>query len=107
MTRPYSEEFLLKLGQQPSGDNQPDLGIRLAKACVASRLPAAYVAKALDVSKLTIHHWFRGQSMRSTLREPVAKLITALESGLKSGSLPVRNIAEARIYLQNFSGREI
>ena len=49
MPRSYGDKFLVALK-----DGDPTrLGVKLGRVCVEANLPAAYVAKALDVSRMT------------------------------------------------------
>ena len=61
MSRPYSPQFLSGLNQ---ADDTYRIGYRMAKLCVTARLPAKYVAAAMEVSRATIHNWFRGAVLR-------------------------------------------
>ena len=54
MARPYSEEFLLDL----KNFDPKRLGVRLAKLCVKSNLPAQYVAEVFEVSRMEFDRIF-------------------------------------------------
>ena len=59
MPRTYSEKFLKELMvADPSS-----IGVRLGRLCVDANLPAAYVAMALECSRMTVYSWFRGRGV--------------------------------------------
>lgn len=97
MPRSYSEELVRHLLS-----SVPDrtLGEALGTACIAANLPAIYVAKVLEVSRMTIHSWFRGKPIRPANMERAERFYNKLSADLESGTLPVKNLAEAREYLQ-------
>lgn len=103
MSRAYGHKFLLGLADASPGR----LGIRLARACVEANLPATYVAKALEVSRMSIYSWFRGQGIREEKRESVEAFLKILQEDLDNGRLPVTSNQEGRRYIQNITGVEI
>jgi hypothetical protein len=60
MARPYSEQFLLALRKA----DPTRIGVQLGRVCVKANLPTTYVAEAFNVSRMSIHSWFRGQYVR-------------------------------------------
>lgn len=105
MARPYSEAFLRKLSSDQNEFN--NLGIQLAKVCTKANLPMLYVAKALDVSKLTVFHWFRGRDIRQVRRPKVYAFIALTERDTADGKLPAVNIKAAKAYIEDMIGHEI
>lgn len=103
MTRPYSEKFLNELEINSSNK----LGVELARVCVKAKLPAAYVAKALGISRVTAYSWFRGQGMREEKRSTIEALIAILKQDLDAGILPVPSIADAKAYIESVVGEKI
>ena len=102
MPRMYGHKFLLGLK-----DGDPNrLGIRLARACVDANLPASYVAKALEVSRMTMYSWFRGQGIREEKRGSVEAFLKILEQDTDEGRLPTNSMHEARRYIQDVIGVE-
>jgi len=97
MPRPYSDKFLLGLNHADS-DN---LGVQLAKICVKSNLPTMYVADSFNVSRMSIHNWFRGNYIRQKNIKKIEKFINLIEEGLADGILPAINFPEAREYLES------
>lgn len=103
MPRVYGHKFLLEL---QNGD-PVRLGTQLGRACVEANLPAAYIAKTLEVSKTTIYAWFRGQGVRENKRATIEALIRMIEEGLQSGLLPATSVSSAKLYLRDTIGVEI
>lgn len=105
MPRTYSEAFLRKLSEDTN--EQHNLGIELAKACTGANLPMLYVAKALDVSKLTIFHWFRGREVRAVRRPRVQAFIALVGQDTAAGMLPAANMKAAKAYIEDMIGHDI
>jgi len=103
MARPYSEKFLLELSEN-TGEG---LGVQLAKLCVKANLPATYVAVALETTRTTVYSWFRGQGIREEKRKTVETFIQLVREDLEKEVLPVRNMLEARQYIEKVSGLTI
>ncbi len=77
-----------------------DLGRELARVCVAAKLPAAYVAIALETTRLTVFHWFRGRQIRAKTRPAVQAFINLVERDLAEGMLPARTVPAAKTYVE-------
>ncbi len=103
MPRTYSDKLLIGL-QQADGSL---LGVQLGRLCVEVNLPVAYVAKALEVSRTTVHLWFRGQAMHESRRKVVTAFIYLVEQDMKNGNLPATNLKWAKKYLEDMIGRNI
>lgn len=57
------------------------LGVVLGRICIERDLPVAEVAKAIEVSRATIYHWFGGKwSPSSKCKMKIAEYIARLES---------------------------
>lgn len=95
MARPYSEQFLLNLNK---GD-PTRIGVQLGKVCVKANLPTTYVAKAFDVSRMSIHSWFRGQYVREKNYERILRFIEKINDALEQGILPASSTKVAKDYL--------
>ena len=95
MARPYSERFLLDLNKA----DPTRIGVQLGKVCVKANLPTSYVAKAFDVSRMSIHSWFRGQYIREKNYIKIDKFIKLVEEAMQNGELPVEDIAKAKEYI--------
>jgi len=83
MARPYSERFLLDLHKA----DPTRIGVQLGKVCVKANLPTSYVAEVFDVSRMSIHNWFRGQYVREKNYERIAKFIGQVDKALERGIL--------------------
>jgi hypothetical protein len=83
------------------------LGKDLGAVCVKANLPASYVAVVLDVSRITIHSWFRGGTIRPRKREKVETFIKLVEEDMEKGLLPAKSLRDAKAYLGDMIGRPI
>ena len=102
MARPYSERFLLDLHKA----DPTRIGVQLGKVCVKANLPTSYVAEVFDVSRMSIHNWFRGQYVREKNYERIAKFIDQVDEALERGILPAPTMKVAKNYL-NAIGKDI
>ena len=97
MSRSYSQEFRLELYK---GDTK-SLGVALGVACVEANLPAKYVAPVLNVSRMTIHSWFRGSAIRHRHHKLVSALISIIREDMSKGVLPAKSVADAKGWLRS------
>lgn len=95
MARPYSERFLLDLHKA----DPTRIGVQLGKVCVKANLPTSYVAEVFEVSRMSIHNWFRGQYVREKNYERIAKFIGQVDKALERGVLPAPTMKVAKNYL--------
>jgi hypothetical protein len=103
MSRTYSEAFLIELHKA----NPNRAGTALALACVKANLPAKYVAKALEVTRMTVFSWFRGKPIRHKNLLKVETFTDLVESDTAKGILPAKNTAAAKAYIEEMIGRPI
>lgn len=103
MARPYGEKFLLNLQK---ADNTR-LGVQLGRLCVEANLPAAYVAKALETSRISIYNWFRGGGIRESKRRVVEVFIDLVRQDMKAGYLPAPTTLDAKMYIEFMIGIKI
>jgi hypothetical protein len=103
MPRTYGDKFLLQLQQA----DPTLLGVRLGHLCVEANLPVAYIAPALEVSRNTVHAWFRGQMMNESKRKIVEAFMYLIEQDMKNGTLPALNLKRAKSYVEGMIGRKI
>ena len=96
MARPYSEQFLLGLRKA----DPTRIGVKLGKVCVKANLPTTYVAEAFNVSRMSIHSWFRGQYVREKNYERITKFIELVNKGLDKGVLPAVTSTDARNFIE-------
>jgi hypothetical protein len=104
MSRPYSPQFLSGLNK---ADDTYRIGYKMAKLCVAAKLPAKYVAVALEVSRATIHNWFRGAVLRGKNEDMALAFIRLVQKDLEAGVLPAKSVKEAKAYIEDMIGRTI
>ena len=104
MSRPYSTKFLSSLDD---ADDTYRIGYRVAKLCVTANLPAKYVAEALEVSRATVHNWFRGAVLRGKNEDIALAFIRLVEKDLEAGVLPAKSVKEAKAYIEDMIGRSI
>ena len=104
MPRPYSDKFLRDLSENVEENN---IGVELGRLCVAANLPATYVAVALEASRMTVYSWFRGQDIRKKRRKEIRVFIDILKVDTERGVLPVKDIQEAKVYIENLAGVRI
>ena len=102
MSRSYSEAFLIELHKA----NPNRAGTALALACVKANLPAKYVAMTLEVTRMTVFSWFRGQPIRHKNLLKVETLTDLIESDTAKGILPARTVKDAKAYLEDMVGRK-
>jgi hypothetical protein len=96
MARPYSEQFILSLNKA----DPTRAGVQLGKVCVKANLPITHVAKALDVSRMSVHSWFRGQYVREQYYERIIKFIDKVNNDIDNNILPAMSIQDAKKYLE-------
>jgi hypothetical protein len=96
MPRPYSDEFLLSLNTLDA----ERLGVQLAKKCVSANLPALYVARAFNVSRMTIHSWFRGQYIRDKNCTKINNFIKIVDKEFDEGTLPAITFTDAKKFIE-------
>jgi hypothetical protein len=97
MARPYSEQFLISLQKA----DPTRIGVQLGKICVKANLPTTYVAEAFNVSRMSIHSWFRGQYVREKNYERITKFIELVNKGLDKGTLPAMSPTDAKDFISS------
>jgi hypothetical protein len=95
MARPYSEQFLISLQKA----DPTRIGVQLGRICVKANLPTTYVAEAFNVSRMSIHSWFRGQYVREKNYERITKFIELVNKGLDKGVLPALTTTDAKNFI--------
>lgn len=103
MPRSYSHRFLLAL-QHADGER---LGVKLGRLCVEANLPASYVAKALETSRISLYNWFKGKGIREDKRRIIEVFMDLVEQDMKSGVLPATNNLAAKFYIESMIGVKI
>jgi hypothetical protein len=103
MPRPYGDKLLRQL-------NNPEkitLGVELGRLCVQANLPAAYVAVALECSRMSVYSWFRGTGIREDHRKRVEAFMSLVETDLSEGVLPAKSVMDAKRYVESLIGVEL
>jgi len=100
MARPYGEKFLKAL----YAADERQLGVQLGRLCVKANIPASYVAPALEVTRMTIYLWFRGQDIRAKTRKRVEVMIDLMTKDFDAGILPVKTNFDAKLYIEGLVG---
>jgi hypothetical protein len=103
MSRSYSQKFLLALNK----NDKTGPGVDLGKLCVEYNLPASYVAKVLDVTRMTVYSWFHGRAIRVSLLPKVEALSKLLREDAAAGKLPAKNNVDAKLYLESMIGTSL
>jgi hypothetical protein len=104
MSRPYSTKFLSEL---ENADDSYRIGYKMAKLCVSANLPAKYVGAALEISRATVHNWFRGAIPRGKNQDMALAFIRLVQKDLEAGVLPAKSVKEAKAYIEDMIGRPI
>lgn len=104
MSRPYSTKFLSEL---ENADDSYRIGYKMAKLCVSANLPAKYVGAALEISRATVHNWFRGAIPRGKNQDMALAFIRLIQKDLDAGVLPAKSVKEAKAYIEDMIGRPI
>lgn len=104
MPRTYSQELIDEVNSRDPSYNS---GIALAQACIKANLPAKYVAVALNVSRMTVHSWFRGAPIREKNKRRVEVFTDLVESDTAKGFLPAPTTKEAKAYIEEMIGKAI
>ncbi len=102
MPRPYSQKFIEGLDKDTHR-----IGVLLARECVRANLPAKYVAKAMKVSRATVHNWFRGRILRDKHELVALAFISLMKKDTRDGVLPVKSMKEAKAYIEDVIGEPI
>jgi hypothetical protein len=95
MARPYSDKFLIGL---KSADDER-VGIQLAKVCVEAKFPALYIANYFEVTRMTVHGWFRGKYISEKNCIRIQRFIKEIKKDLENDLLPAASAKIARAYL--------
>jgi hypothetical protein len=95
MARPYSEKYLLSIDKL----DPTRAGVQLGKLCVQANLPITYIAKAFNVSRMSIHSWFRGQYIREKNYFKIDNFLKIVQTELDKGSLPAPSLEEAKKFI--------
>ena len=59
------------------------------------------MAEAFNVSRMSIHSWFRGQYVREKNYEKITKFIELINKGIDKGILPATTSTDAKDFIQS------
>lgn len=102
MPRPLSSRLIEQLESA-----EETLGVSLAKLCIKAKLPVLYTSVMLDVSRMTLHTWFRGGNIRAEHAAKIERFIQLIQDDIQSGVLPKKTLEETKEYAEAFAGRPI
>ena len=103
MARPYSQKFLMEL----FANEKDTLGIKIGRLCVKGNLHTSHVSKVFEVSRVTIHSWFRGAVMRKKHHATAEAFIRLVEKDLEAKTLPAANSSVSKWYIESMLGKSI
>lgn len=73
----YSSRFIKLI----EGADGGEVGVRLAKICIAKDIPVMDVAEFFGVTRMTIYNWFKGRTkIPSAHAEKAEKLVIKLSA---------------------------
>lgn len=102
MSRSYSQDFRIAIEKLDPFDP----GVALGLACIEANLPAKYVAPVLNVSRMTVHGWFRGNAIRTKNKKMVEALTRIIREDMEKGILPAATVADAKAWLRSVVGQD-
>jgi len=70
-------------------------------------LPASYVAKALETSRISLYNWFKGKGIREDKRKIIEVFMDLVQADMKTGVLPAANMFAAKLYIESMIGVKI
>ena len=65
------------------------------------------MAKALNISIMTVYSLFRGQCIREEKRKTVEAFMTLVEKDMEFGRLPASNMIDAKLYIEDMVGGQV
>jgi hypothetical protein len=99
----YSPEYIDAINKVEMYDN---VGIALARACIKANIPLKLVAKVFEVSRMTVHTWFRGGPIRSGRIPKVNVFLSIIEQDTAKGILPLADYPAAKKYITELLEKE-
>jgi len=99
MSRPYSDKLLVELSRNDSDS----IGLSLARLCVKLNLPMMHLAKALNVSRWTLHKWFRGEVISSRYKKDLEVAYEIISEAEKNEKLPAPRKVAKEFILNNIN----
>lgn len=98
MPKGYSEKFVERLNRLAP----VTLELQLAMICVQANISATFVAKAMRVSRMAVHSWFRGDSRMAKSKIKLAEtLLHIFKEDFEKGVLPLNNYRMSKEYYRS------
>ena len=101
MPRGYSPDLVEYLKYKTVKDG---IGVVLAKKCIAANIPSTMVAQLLNVSRQTVHAWFRGGKIQSDRIDVIEALIKIIDKDTATGALPLKDYKSSKSYYNSLIG---
>jgi hypothetical protein len=98
--RPYDKRLLEVIRTIEN----PTLGQTLARACLSANIPVTHVAHALEVTRMTIHTWYRGGEIRGNNKKMINLFMDYVSRDTSSGRLPAKDLEDATKYIEELTG---
>jgi predicted DNA-binding protein YlxM (UPF0122 family) len=77
MAHGYTKKFIQLVNEA----DQTKIGVQLAQICIKNDIPVKDVAEFLKVTRMTVYHWFKGETkVLHKYEETVSKLIAKLST---------------------------
>ena len=101
MPRGYSPDLVEYLKYKTVKDG---IGVVLAKKCIAANIPSTIVAQLLNVSRQTVHAWFRGGTIQPDRMDVIQALIKVIDQDTATGALPLKDYKSSKSYYNSLIG---
>lgn len=73
--------YSIDLVELVEGMDPSRIGVRLARACIAHRIPVQTIAERLSVSRYTVYNWFQGvHEPRGRVHNAIVDILKELEA---------------------------
>lgn len=77
MSRGYTTKFVKAVNEA----DQTKVGVQLGQLCIKNDIPVAHVAEFLGVTRMTVYHWFKGETnVLKAHQEKIDKLVAKLST---------------------------
>jgi len=98
--RPYDKRLLEAIKTVEN----PTVGHMLARVCLTANIPVTHVAHALEVTRMTVHLWYRGGEIRRSNRQMITLFMEYILRDTVSGRLPAKSLEDATAYIVDLTG---
>lgn len=77
MSRGYTTKFVKAVNDA----DQTKVGVQLGQLCIKNDIPVSHVAEFLGVTRMTVYHWFKGETnVLKAHQEKIDKLVAKLST---------------------------